>query len=435
MSLTAIAFLAAYFGGLLRAFTTNPTWGLYVYLIAFYANPVDRWWGYSLPNLRWSFLAAIVTFIAVIFKRKGQNWLQYKETKYYLIFFIYLVFQYLWVLSSSLHTVYVLLVAKYFILILLIQQCIHTKKDILGFIACNALGALYFGYLGMSYGGGRLEGIGGPGIESANGLGQHLATLLVAASYMLFLKLGKFKILLVAIILVILNTLMLTESRGSLLALVVTGCVAVFFIPKNYKRTFYTLMGLGAIAFAMLLGPQIVDRFKSAQKNELGQIQDNSAASRIVIIKAQYEMFKEHPILGKGHRTTLVLSPLYVPEEYMTKIKSGDTVVQRRASHNYIMGMLTDHGLLGMGIYSLIIFSIFRHLLAVRKYIKSENYAHLDSELIMIQTGLCLAFCCYMVAGMFSNNKIFEIAVWLIALIPIVGNLLEQSYRGEKNAD
>lgn len=433
MSLTAIVFLIAYFGCLLRAFTADPKWGLYAYLLAFYAHPVGRWWGQSLPDLRWSFLAALVTLIAVFFSKKKENWLGSNVSKYYLFFLIYLIAQYLWVLSSGLHTVFVLLVVKYFILILLLQQCIKSKKDVVGFIICNAFGALYFGYLGYSYGGGRLEGVGGPGVESANGLGQHLSIILVIASYLLLIKLGKIKYLLILTVLVILNTIMLTESRGALLSLVLTGIVAIFFVPPSVKKVFFTLAILGVVAFSLLMGPQIVDRFKSTQKDSGGEIQDKSAASRLVIIKAQYEIFKEHPLIGQGHRTTLILSPLYIPKEYLSKAKSGNSSEQRRASHNFLMGMLTDHGIVGFAIYSLILMSILKSLLRVRQIIKLE--LKVDNELLLIQAGLCLGFVCYLIAGMFSNNKIFEVAVWLIALIPITNKLLEQSLTRNPNVN
>ena len=433
MSLTAIVFLIAYFGCLLRAFTTDPKWGLYAYLLAFYAHPVGRWWGQSLPDLRWSFLAALFTLVAVLFSKKKENWLSSNVSKYYLFFLIYLIAQYLWVLSSTYHTIFVLLVVKYFILILLIQQSIRTKEDVIGFIICNTIGALYFGYLGYSYGGGRLEGVGGPGVESANGLGQHLAILLIMTSYLLLIKLGKIKYLLIFAVLVILNTIMLTESRGALLSLVLTGAVAIFFVPPSVKKVFFSFVILGAVAFSLLMGPQIVERFKSTQKTSLGEIQDKSAASRIVIIKAQYEMFMEKPFFGQGHRTTLILSPLYIPQEYLTKVKAGERAVERRASHNFLMGMLTDHGILGFSFYALIILHFFKSLLKVKKVIRSKDTV--DIELLLIQTALCLGFVCYLIAGMFSNNKIFEIVVWLIALIPIVNRLLEQSLTRNYNAN
>ena len=425
MSITALAFLAAYFGCLFKAFSAKPIWGLYAYLIAFYAHPIARWWGSSLPNLRWSLMAALVTLIALILNKneKKHAWFEFKETRLYAFFLAFLLLQYIWALNSSLHSVFVQLAVKYLILIFLIQGCVKDKKDVIGFITANVVGALYFAYLGAGYPGGRLEGIGGPSIESSNGLGQHLAILLTFSSYLLFIKLGKYKPLLIIAIIFILNTIMLTQSRGSIVALGLTGIVSLYFIPKGYKKHFIGLASLGVIAFALLIGPQILERFQGVEKNESGEISDSSARSRLVIISAQYEMWKESPIFGQGHRTTLLLSPYFIPQEYMTTVKNNKQSVSRRASHNYIMGMLTDHGIIGLGIYTLIVIAIAKHLFKLKMHIESKA----ESELIVIQTGLCLAFLCYLFAGLFSNNKIYEIAVWLIAIIPIVDKLITQS--------
>ena len=173
----------------------------------------------------------------------------------------------------------------------------------------------------------------------------------------------------------------------------------------------------------MLLGPQIIERFKGVEKNASGEISDGSARSRLVIISSQYEMFKESPLFGQGHRTTLILSPYYISQEYLTSSSRSKDGLSRRASHNFIMGMLTDHGIIGVGIYLLIVITIARHLFELKKYIQIGY----DQELIVIQTGLCLSFLCYLIAGLFSNNKIFEIAVWLIAIIPVVDHLIKQS--------
>ena len=77
--------------------------------------------------------------------------------------------------------------------------------------------------------------------------------------------------------------------------------------------------------------------------------------------------------------------------------------------------------------------SILKSLLRVRQIIKLE--LKVDNELLLIQAGLCLGFVCYLIAGMFSNNKIFEVAVWLIALIPITNKLLEQSLTRNPNVN
>ena len=240
MSLSLLIFLGGYCFLLLRAFVSRPIFGLYAYLFAFYAHPVSRWWGYSLPEFRWSFVAALVTLLAIFIKtdKKDLIWFQFKETKLFLFFTIFVIAQCVWALNIDVHMIYVMLVIKFLILIFLIQNSIKNSKDAVGFIIANLLGCAYFGYLATSAGGGRLEGIGGPGIEAANQLAQHLAVVLFFSAYLLFFKLGWKILLLIPLILINLNTIMLTESRGAIVAIVITGIFSLFYMPPKYKKQF-----------------------------------------------------------------------------------------------------------------------------------------------------------------------------------------------------
>src|SRR5262245_28767941 len=64
--LTAIAFAGVFALALVLAFVRHPIFGLGAYLLAFFNHPPDRWWGQSLPDLRWSLLAAAVTLVAAL---------------------------------------------------------------------------------------------------------------------------------------------------------------------------------------------------------------------------------------------------------------------------------------------------------------------------------------------------------------------------------
>ncbi|GAA6204837.1 O-antigen ligase family protein [Thalassotalea sp. SU-HH00458] len=433
MSLSLLIFLGGYCFLLLRAFVSRPIFGLYAYLFAFYAHPVSRWWGYSLPEFRWSFVAALVTLLAIFIKtdKKDLIWFKFKETKLFLFFTIFVIAQCVWALNIDVHMIYVMLVIKFLILIFLIQNSIKKSKDAVGFIIANLLGCAYFGYLATSAGGGRLEGIGGPGIEAANQLAQHLAVVLFFSAYLLFFKLGWKILLLIPLILINLNTIMLTESRGAIVAIVITGIFSLFYMPPKYKKQFLFLVTLGAISFSVLLGPQIVERFTSLEQDSSGELNDKSAQSRFVIINAQIEMFKESPILGYGHRSTLLLSPFYIDATYRTNSSKGSDGEARRASHNFIMGLLVDHGLVGAVLYGVIIFLCLKRLIILRK-LKTVVFTEEGEKLKLLLTGFTLGLLCFMISGLASNHKVNEIDIWLYSIIPLLYHLLLKNME-EKN--
>ena len=70
MSITAIVFLSCYGIGILAALFRHPIFGLYTYLWAFYLSPSSHWWGNQVPDLRWLYVAVIVTAVSVVVHRK-----------------------------------------------------------------------------------------------------------------------------------------------------------------------------------------------------------------------------------------------------------------------------------------------------------------------------------------------------------------------------
>ena len=52
MSLSPLAFLLLYFGGLLYLLARGPIWGMFVYINVFYVHPRARWWGDEIPDWR-----------------------------------------------------------------------------------------------------------------------------------------------------------------------------------------------------------------------------------------------------------------------------------------------------------------------------------------------------------------------------------------------
>ena len=260
----------------------------------------------------------------------------------------------------------------------------------------------------------------GSGWDS-NLAGQHFAAMIILGGYLLLEKLNKTHAFVAAGIGVIMMGLFMTESRSAIIAVGGTGVIATFFVPQGKRKKLAMFGVLAIVAGASLMGPQIVERFQGMQKDELGEVEDKSAESRFVIIRAQIEMWKASPIIGHGHRGTLILSPNYIDEEYQT----GGV----RASHNVLMAFLVDHGLIGTILYFGAIFSCWLRLLGYKYKTKPEEQTEYQKLLSTMLVGASLALLAFMLCGMGSNNKKLEADIWLIAFIP----LLSQEIRRIKN--
>jgi O-antigen ligase len=413
MSLTALVYISLYVAGIIAAIFKRPIYGLHAYTLSFYAYAPGRWWGADLPSIRWAYIAALVTLISILIRKEKKITLVFFENKLFFIFVLYVIFQSLLIDDNFYHMTYVTLLIKFTLLIFIIQNAVENEKDLISYIFVNLLGCAYLGYLGITeFTSGRLEGIGTPGLESANQLGQHLGAVLVFSSFLLLIKIGKLKIIIAACVVLVLNAILLTESRGVLLALMVTGVVSLIFIPVKSRKSFIPYLVLGVIAGYSLIGTQMIEKLTALNEAENVEELDTSAASRFEIINAQIEMFKKNSFIGYGHRGTLLLSLDYIPEEYLTYSHGS----AGRSSHNLTMAILVDHGIIGFFIYFLLIYSCFKKgLLADKVNRDTEN-----ESLKLIFSGLVLALLFFILAGQTSNNKVLELDIWLFALIPLV---------------
>jgi len=425
MNLTALFYLSVYGLGILKAIAGKPVWGLYAYFLSFYFHAPSQWWGQSLPNLRWALIAAVVTVVALLIypPKRGFRFFEFKENRWLTLLAILVVAQIPFVLNQTVHSEYVFLSIKFLLFIFIVQNTVWTTKDVKRLIYVNLIGGTYLAYLGMSmHQGGRLEGIGTPGMESANQLGQHFAVLLLIGGYLLISKFKYSHILIAISLSMILMATFMTESRGVLGALALTGVISLFFIPEKRGKKFSIFALLAIIAGSALMGPQILSRFQGVEEGVDGKLKDASAMSRIVIIKSQWEMAKNRPFFGYGHRGTLILSPSYIPKEYHAQ------GVGRRASHNVAMAFLVDHGFVGLFIYLMVVFTCCKRIFKVKKKMNfvSEEMKEEYRELASLKVGCILALICFFVSGMGSNNKKLEGHIWMFAFVPIISSRMKR---------
>ena len=192
--MTGVIFLALFAAGLGAAFFRHPRWGLYVYVALFYLHPPSRWWAASLPDLRWSYLAALVTVIATFMLPKDTTrppWQSSTVGKLLIAYTVWVWIQLPWALAPETHFYLATLYLKYLVVFFLIYRLIDTRERVVEFLLCHLGGCLYLGYLGLSarYNG-RLNGLGGPGIDEANLLAAQLATAVVIGAMLLLSERG-----------------------------------------------------------------------------------------------------------------------------------------------------------------------------------------------------------------------------------------------------
>lgn len=406
MPITAVAFVFLFTIGLIRSFK-SPFLGLLTYFFVYYMHPPGKYWGAALPEIRWTLLIALTTFIGVIFSNYDKKrWLGVKETKIQLLLFTYIAIQCLWVTYSTWQIDYLVLFFKLTLLYFLIVTIVDSEKKLIVIIVTNVLGAAYIGFEAIqTHIGGRFEKAGLPGIEDGNLLSIHLIAIITMTAVLILTNIKKKFFLLVPLAFVA-NLLFMTGSRGGLVGLVAAGLFLVYFSPRDIKSKAITWSIVAALLATSLLGPLLIARMNQVVDSKEDGI-EKSAQTRIILIESQWEMFKDSPILGFGHRGTLLQSPFYIPEEYMTKTKAG----ARRASHNFTMTYLVDHGIIGFALISALLFS------AIRRVRICREVSHATATMRTVLLGLTSGLTGVLISSQFSNSKVLEINTWLIGLI------------------
>ena len=130
--------------------------------------------------------------------------------------------------------------AKFVLLYFLIIAAVRTRQDFSLLLMMLLVGAAYWGFEakfhGISLVDGRLEGFGGPGCAGSNELASITVTLLPLVGGMVFLFRGWRRVFVVLAAPFILNLLMLCNSRGGFVGLIIAAVALPALVPKAYAR-------------------------------------------------------------------------------------------------------------------------------------------------------------------------------------------------------
>ena len=413
MSVTGFLFAIAFFATMLLALVRHPIFGLYGYIAVFYLHPPSRWWGAFLPDFRWSLVASLVTFVALLRLKPAPgrpSWLSASPARILIAYTVWLWIQSFWALNPVMHREAAVLFTKYVLLFYIIYRLVQSSDDIRKFLFAHIAGCVYLGVLALGANvSGRLEGVGGPGIDEANALGMHMGTAAVAAAMVILVERKWVQWAAIAAMPFMLNTLVLSGSRGSFLSLLCAGIVLMVLKPPQNRRLFYGLAALGVVLMLMLAPPTFWARMQTitAAVDDSKQL-DTSAESRFVVVEAQWRMAKAYP-LGAGHRGTEALSTQYIDEKYLARVPGAE---RTRSSHNTFMTTLVEQGIPGALLFVWMLWWSVRTVRRLRR--SSSDWDALQrSQLATIAAGLAIVF----VAGMFVDYLKAEVQIWLLALL------------------
>jgi len=220
-------------------------------------------------------------------------------------------------------------------------------------------------------------------IGNANELAQFFSSyFLIPLVLLLYKKKISYKLFCISTLILALNGIVSTLSRGGFLCAIIAIIIYIFAKSKRLAVLLTALVVVFSGTLYSLLPEKMLSRIEetfvekhNGYQNIGGVTVESSAYSRIPLLKGGLIMFKENPIFGKGFMAFPQLIPGF-------KYGGQFGVDHRKASHNMHIRILSEMGIAGY------IFFIFIFINSVRMgyllYEKTSDRFSKDIGIVLI---------------------------------------------------
>lgn len=437
MSNIAIVFSLSFIGCLMAAIISDGVWAFYIYQLVYFLNPGNRWWGSSLPDLSYSFITVAFMFSGLMLRYKETSSIKYSElplSKWVVGILGMYVFMTLFALSPKDHQQALIEFTKLIVIVAFAYKLINTRKKLDWAIWAYILGATYIGYVATSTGrnrGDRLEGIGTIDSPDSNGTAAILVPALVFLLY--YVWLGKniyIRVLAILCGALITNGLVLINSRGAFLGVVVGAAVFVsYMLLSKFQRAgqrataiFLVVAGFGG---ALYVTDELFWERMGTLKEVSEEEGDRGGAHRVEFWMASFDIMRDYP-LGVGARGYNMVSARYIDPDLT---KGG---VARKSVHSTWFQGLTEVGWQGFILFLGLLYSCYKLSKQTKLYLAEGGKSNEYFKVVAIETAL-LSF---LIAATFINKFRSEMLYWLILFLACGVNIyyLQDKLLVEKSA-
>jgi O-antigen ligase len=430
--ITAIVFLIVTVLFWVFSFTKGPFWALMAYVNIYFNSPLPHinWWATYLPNLRWSFIAFIVLAISMMIHRKELASFEMPTIKWIYVFLLltfvvtftnavnftiakwhtYMLFTFCLTVFVLIKTVSTLGRLRYLLLFILILTMNLSFKAITEGKRVHA----------------RLENIGTVDTFGSNEFGLLLVGILPFVLPFIFKGERYERIICILCVPLLLNAVILTNSRSALVALVCAFFYG-FLFTANSKIRKYIIVALVCVlpAFLYLADDYFIDRMSTllisdaTSTSELNRV----SSGRWAVWKHGIEMVKDYPF-GAAPGGFRALAHFYMPEEELI-FKPGMPYGVKAAHNSYLL-VLVEQGFFGAFVFIYLCLSTVYYLGKCIKLLKKIDL--MDSFMGYLVVAFNISFMSILVGGMFNSRIYYEFFWWQVALSLICYALVKNKY-------
>ena len=298
---------------------------------------------------------------------------------------------------------YLKMFLMFFVSALLIRTVHHVW--VLMLLAAIALGyvayEVNFAYLASGYMGIYFNGYGG---LDNNGAGLMLAMGVPLCLFIYLATTRWWRWVFAALIPVLLHAVLLTFSRGAMVALLVTS--PLLFLRGKHRRQLLLSAIVVAIAIPSMAGKEVRREFFSVE----GYEEERSAQQRFDSWRAAYLISRDHPVFGVGVRNSSLISTGYGADR------------QGRVIHSQFLQVLADNGYPGLLLYVTAGVLVMGSLRRVRRWAR-HDLSEDGRCAYAIACGVEASLAVFCVGGLFLSLEFFELPYLLLLLgaqLPLV---------------
>jgi O-antigen ligase len=225
-----------------------------------------------------------------------------------------------------------------------------------------------------------------------------IMVVLVPISFERFLHEGKFRFRLLALwcLVVSILTIILTYSRGGLIA--VLAALLVLFIVYPPKPTHVPVIIFSLAVFFFYLPPNYLERLFTLQAffepRNTSRLEERSLQGRLSENLTALEMIKTNPLFGVGLNSYSYLFPAYSKKLGLARVAT------EREAHNMFLEVVAEIGLIGFFIFSILLIAAFHSILTARNIFLAAR----QTDYAGMATGLFAGIFGYFVAAAFVHN-------------------------------
>ncbi|NWO05217.1 MAG: O-antigen ligase family protein [Alteromonadaceae bacterium] len=429
MSKFALLFLMVFFGGIVAALVYSGTAAFVLYQLVYFLNPDARWWSAVIPGLRYSMIASLLMLLVLFLKYRQHSelapWSKMPVFKYLIALVLLYYLAYLFAVNLPAHKTFTFEFTKLAIIILVAYKLIHSPRALDACLWAYVVGATYIGYLAWGTGRndeGRVEGIGMVDAPDANDTAAALVPAAVILMYYAWMGSWKMRALALFCGALIANGLVLINSRGSFLGVVVSLSIFLFFMlfsryQRKGQRAAAVLMMVVGLSGALYVTDDLFwQRMQTLQSED----QNVSGASRMSFWFVTFDMLDDHP-MGVGITGYQTLSPIYMDEQ----TRGGPGL---RAVHSSWFQGLAELGWIGLGVFLLMLLSLYRLSAKAKRHVLDTD----DIEAYFKLLALECALLGYLAAGTFIDRFRAEILYWMILFLAAAINIYYLQYQAKR---